>query len=216
MIARPELGGLFLGWRESSTGDTARQTIIELDLAGNVLRQTKPARVNQQLAAMGMHSINSFHHEGWRSSRWRDSAHGPGGTDPTAHSRGQWRRTGVRVETHPEVNFARLSRPQHGEGLVSAPSASFSRPPVIINTLVRGGRSAGEQNRRSAAVCNHAPGRYVPMLTTFSRLGGTFFHVAGKLRVGVGAAEYLHGTPIGRWLRAMCMSLFVSISRFPS
>ncbi|HEX3746136.1 MAG TPA: aryl-sulfate sulfotransferase [Bryobacteraceae bacterium] len=63
MIARPEPGGLFLGWFEGSTVDTAHQTLEEFDLAGTVLRQTNAARVNQQLAAMGMHSINSFHHE---------------------------------------------------------------------------------------------------------------------------------------------------------
>jgi arylsulfate sulfotransferase len=63
MISRPEPGGLFLGWFEGSTVDTAHQILEEFDLAGTVLRQTNAARVNEQLAAMGMHSINSFHHE---------------------------------------------------------------------------------------------------------------------------------------------------------
>ncbi len=62
-LARPEPGGLFLGWLEGSTFDTAHQAIEEFDLAGTVLRQTNAARVNQQLAAMGMHSITSFHHD---------------------------------------------------------------------------------------------------------------------------------------------------------
>jgi arylsulfate sulfotransferase len=62
-ISRPEPGGLFLGWFEGSTVDTAHQILEEFDLAGTVLRQTNAARVNEQLAAMGMHSINSFHHE---------------------------------------------------------------------------------------------------------------------------------------------------------
>ena len=62
-LARPEPGGLFLGWLEGSTFDTAHQTLVEFDLAGTVLRQTNAARVNQQLTAMGMHSINSFHHD---------------------------------------------------------------------------------------------------------------------------------------------------------
>ena len=62
-LARPEPGGRFLGWFEGSTFDTAHQTLEEFDLAGTVLRQTNAARVNQQLAAMGMHSINSFHHD---------------------------------------------------------------------------------------------------------------------------------------------------------
>ena len=62
-LARPEPGGLFLGWFEGSTFDTAHQALEEFDLAGTVLRQTNAARVNEQLAAMGMHSINSFHHD---------------------------------------------------------------------------------------------------------------------------------------------------------
>jgi arylsulfate sulfotransferase len=63
MISRPEPGGLFLGWYEDATVDTAHQILEEFDLAGTVLRQTNAARVNEQLAAMGMHSINSFHHD---------------------------------------------------------------------------------------------------------------------------------------------------------
>ena len=63
MIARPEPGGRFLGWYEDATKDTAHQTLREFDLAGNLLRETNAARVNEQLAAMGMHSINAFHHE---------------------------------------------------------------------------------------------------------------------------------------------------------
>jgi arylsulfate sulfotransferase len=63
MLARPEPGGLFLGWWESSTDPTSGQYIQEFDLAGTVLRQTNAARVNEQLTAMGMHNINSFHHE---------------------------------------------------------------------------------------------------------------------------------------------------------
>ena len=63
MISRPEPGGLFLGWFEGVTVDTAHQILREFDLAGTVLRETNAARVNEQLTAMGMHSITSFHHE---------------------------------------------------------------------------------------------------------------------------------------------------------
>lgn len=62
MLARPEPGGLFLGWYEG-TGGMANQFIREFDLAGTVRRETNAARVNEQLAAMGMHPIVSFHHE---------------------------------------------------------------------------------------------------------------------------------------------------------
>jgi arylsulfate sulfotransferase len=63
MISRPEPGGLFLGWFEGSTVDTAHQILREFDLAGTVLRETNAARVSEQLAAMGMHPIITFHHE---------------------------------------------------------------------------------------------------------------------------------------------------------
>jgi hypothetical protein len=63
MISRPEPGGLFLGWFEGSTVDTAHQIIREFDLAGTVLRETNAARVSEQLTAMGMHPIIAFHHE---------------------------------------------------------------------------------------------------------------------------------------------------------
>jgi len=63
IMSRPEQGGLFLGWLEGSTYDTAHQILEEFDLAGTVLRETNAARVNQQLAAIGMHPITSFHHE---------------------------------------------------------------------------------------------------------------------------------------------------------
>jgi arylsulfate sulfotransferase len=62
MIARPEPGGLFLGWFEGNGGPSA-QIIREFDLAGTTIRETNAARVNEQLAAMGMHPIDSFHHE---------------------------------------------------------------------------------------------------------------------------------------------------------
>jgi hypothetical protein len=63
IMSRPEPGGLFLGWFEGSTYDTAHQILEEFDLAGTVLRETNAARVNQQLAAIGMHPITTFHHE---------------------------------------------------------------------------------------------------------------------------------------------------------
>ncbi len=63
MISRPEPGGLFLGWFDGSTVDTAHQILREFDLAGTLLRETNAARVSEQLTAMGMHPIISFHHE---------------------------------------------------------------------------------------------------------------------------------------------------------
>ena len=43
MIARPEPGGLFLGWFEGGTGDPSVQILREFDLAGTVLRETNAA-----------------------------------------------------------------------------------------------------------------------------------------------------------------------------
>jgi hypothetical protein len=63
MISRPETGGFFLGWFEGTTVDIAHQILREFDLAGTVLRETNAARVNEQLAVMGMHPITAFHHE---------------------------------------------------------------------------------------------------------------------------------------------------------
>ena len=62
-MARPETGGYFLGWFEDQTQDTSHQYLREFDLAGNTIRETNAARVSEQLAAMGMHPINAFHHE---------------------------------------------------------------------------------------------------------------------------------------------------------
>lgn len=62
-LARPEPGGLFLCWYEAQAVDSSRQFLREFDLAGTTIRETNAARVSEQLVAMGMHPINSFHHE---------------------------------------------------------------------------------------------------------------------------------------------------------
>ena len=63
LMARPEPGGVFLGWVEGQTFDSAHQIIREFDLAGTTLRETNAARISEQLAAKGMHPITGFHHE---------------------------------------------------------------------------------------------------------------------------------------------------------
>jgi arylsulfate sulfotransferase len=62
-LARPEPGGYFLGWYEDQAVDPSRQILREFDLAGMTIRETNAARVSEQLVEMGMHAINSFHHE---------------------------------------------------------------------------------------------------------------------------------------------------------
>jgi hypothetical protein len=62
-LTRPLPGGLFLGFFQNPTGDPARQFLREVDLAGTTVRETNAARLNEQLAALGMRSITAFHHE---------------------------------------------------------------------------------------------------------------------------------------------------------
>ncbi len=62
-LTRPVTGGTFLGIGEDGTKDSSQQFIREFDLAGITVAETNAARVSQQLAAMGMHGINAFHHE---------------------------------------------------------------------------------------------------------------------------------------------------------
>lgn len=56
-------GGSFLGSVEDGTQDPSRQIFREFDLTGATLAETNAARVSQQLAALGMHAVNSFHHD---------------------------------------------------------------------------------------------------------------------------------------------------------
>jgi hypothetical protein len=63
LLTRPAPGGTFLGLNEDGTKDPSQQTFLKFDLSGATLAETNAARVSEQLAAMGMHPINSFHHE---------------------------------------------------------------------------------------------------------------------------------------------------------
>ncbi|HUB32936.1 MAG TPA: aryl-sulfate sulfotransferase [Bryobacteraceae bacterium] len=56
-------GGTFLGIVEDGTKDSSQQTLQEFDLTGAIVAETNAARVSQQLNAIGMHSINCFHHD---------------------------------------------------------------------------------------------------------------------------------------------------------
>ncbi|HYK60434.1 MAG TPA: aryl-sulfate sulfotransferase [Bryobacteraceae bacterium] len=62
-LTRPVSGGTFMGLAEDGTKDRSQQFFREFDLAGITLAETNAARVNEQLAAMGVHPINGFHHE---------------------------------------------------------------------------------------------------------------------------------------------------------
>ena len=65
-ITRPEPGGRFFGIVEDQAGDQSAQIVREFDLTGLTVLETNAARVNEQLAAMGMRSISAFHHEARR------------------------------------------------------------------------------------------------------------------------------------------------------
>ncbi len=62
-LTRPVTGGTFLGIGEDGTKDPSQQFIREFDMAGITFAETNAARVNQQLAVLGVHAINGFHHE---------------------------------------------------------------------------------------------------------------------------------------------------------
>jgi hypothetical protein len=62
-LTRPVAGGTFMGLFEDGTQDPSHEFFREFDLAGVTQAETNAARVNEQLAAMGVHPINAFHHE---------------------------------------------------------------------------------------------------------------------------------------------------------
>lgn len=62
-LTRPEKGGTFMGIFEDGSQNPSRQFVREFDFLGNTIVETNAARVNEQLAAMGVHPINAFHHE---------------------------------------------------------------------------------------------------------------------------------------------------------
>jgi arylsulfate sulfotransferase len=62
-LTRPTGDGTFLAIREDGTKDPSQQFFREFDLAGVTRAETNAARVNEQLAQLGVHPINGFHHE---------------------------------------------------------------------------------------------------------------------------------------------------------
>ena len=62
-LTRPQAGGTFLGIVEDAMQDASHQIVREFDLAWNTVAETNAGRVNEQLAALGLHPINAFHHE---------------------------------------------------------------------------------------------------------------------------------------------------------
>ena len=62
-LTRPVEGGGFLGIVQDLQGPPSQQFVRQFDLAGTVVRETNAGRVNDQLAARGVHPITSFHHE---------------------------------------------------------------------------------------------------------------------------------------------------------
>jgi hypothetical protein len=63
LLTRPAPGGTFLGINEDGTKDPSFQIFRHYDLSGATIGETNCARVSEQLAAMGMHPVTSFHHE---------------------------------------------------------------------------------------------------------------------------------------------------------
>lgn len=63
LLTRAVPGGAFLAIDEDGTKDPSQQTLFKFDLSGATLAETNAARVSEQLIDMGMHPVNSFHHE---------------------------------------------------------------------------------------------------------------------------------------------------------
>src|SRR5579871_1134217 len=62
-LTRPVQGGTFMGIHEDNTTVPNQQFFREFDLAGITIAETNAVQVNTQLAALGVHAINGFHHE---------------------------------------------------------------------------------------------------------------------------------------------------------
>lgn len=65
-LTRFEAGGYFFALIEDEHAPDYGQLLRQLDLAGNTILETNAARVSDQLNAMGMNGITSFHHEARR------------------------------------------------------------------------------------------------------------------------------------------------------
>jgi arylsulfate sulfotransferase len=62
-LTRPQVNGHMFAVFEAFGSDRSSHVLRELDLAWNTLRETNAARVNEQLAEMGIRQIAAFHHE---------------------------------------------------------------------------------------------------------------------------------------------------------
>lgn len=63
LLTRPESGGRFLALVANEAAAGFGENLREIDVAGNTVRETNAARINEQLAAMGRRSIGVFHHD---------------------------------------------------------------------------------------------------------------------------------------------------------
>jgi hypothetical protein len=62
-LTRPITGGTFLSIGVDGTQGPAQQFFREFDVAGITVVETNAAQVNRQLATLGVHPINGFHHD---------------------------------------------------------------------------------------------------------------------------------------------------------
>jgi arylsulfate sulfotransferase len=62
-LTRPLQNGHMFGVFEAFGSDQSMQILREFDLAWTTLRETNAARINEQLASMGVRPIGAFHHE---------------------------------------------------------------------------------------------------------------------------------------------------------
>jgi hypothetical protein len=65
-LTRPAPGGNMIVTLRGSHGDLAHAGFREIDLAGSTIAETNVRRLNEQLSAAGMHTINLVHHDARR------------------------------------------------------------------------------------------------------------------------------------------------------
>ena len=91
-LTRPQQNGHMFGIYQAFGADQSMQIFREFDLAGTTIRETNAARVNEQLAAMGVRQIDAFHHEARAlpngnvlvlasAEQWMTNIQGPGQVD---------------------------------------------------------------------------------------------------------------------------------------
>jgi len=144
-LTRPQTGGTFLGIGEFPTLDPSQQFFREFDLAGITLAETNAARVNEQLATMGVHAINAFHHEARKlpngqylvlanSERILTNVQGPGAVDVIGDTILVLDQNLQVVWTWDSFNYLDTSRVAPLNETCALPPTGLACPPIYLSS----------------------------------------------------------------------------------